>query len=366
MFPGLIPSTFESESQGRNRAFGDAMKTLRARQRVMEFVSATALATFDVEQQEVVRRSVMGDSITPKDIRLIGPYFNRNGVFSVYKIPDSIAIGLGRIVGVHKWYHSIMPTRLVAYNIRGRILRQYHVIREDDRLMRVEGIDKLNDEELILANQTRGMRWTENAETLRVQLEWWNSLSRDPTVPYNTLFWIKPTRYSLRKSMNNLPLEQRRQMLGIQNLPESVRSGLEALCDTVDTASKIVAEPETADKIVEKIADITDSAKMGDKDISSTKSIGVYLTEENVKNMFIKLRKNKSEEEPVLVSEVIEAIGHETHNSTHSVSNLLDAFDYGAGSKPITEAALKSIGARCRSTPEEPKATPDKGRKRKG
>ncbi|EPY20370.1 hypothetical protein STCU_09026 [Strigomonas culicis] len=357
MFPGLIPSTFESESQGRNRVFGDALGTLRARQRVMEFVSATALATFNSDQQEVIRRSVVGDTITPKDIRLIAPFFSRTGPFSVYEIPDSIAVGLGRIVGVYRWYHSLIPTTFAARSLRGRIIQKYHTIREDDRIMRMEGIDKLDDEELVKANVSRGMRWTETPDTLRVQLEWWNSLSRDPVVPYNTLFWIKPTRYSLRKSMNSLPIEQRRQMLGIQNMPESVRSSLEALCETVDSVRNIEEEPITADKIAEKVADITDSAKMGDKDIANLQSIGAYLTEETVKKMFTKLRKNKSEGQPVLVSEVIEAVGHETHNSTHVVSNLFDTFDYGAGSKPISEATLISIGARCRAYTNKPAGT---------
>lgn len=356
MFPGLIPSTFESESQGRNRAFGDAIKTLRARQRVMEFVSATALATFDKEQQEVIRRSVMGDSINPKDIRLVATFFDRDGPFSVYTIPDNIAVGLGRIVGAYRWYHSLLPSRVVGRLIRPQILKKYHAVREDDRMLRLEGTDDLTEEELIKANQVRGMRWTENSETLRVQLEWWNSLARDASVPYNTLFWIKPTRYGLRKSMNNLPVAQRRQLLGIQNLPESVRSSLEALCDSVDTVSKIEDQPNTVDKIVQKIEDITDSVKISDKDLSLQGiqvAVGAYLTEENVKKMFGKLRKNKLEEEPVLLSDVIDAVGHETHNSSHVVSTLFDAFDHGAGSKPITEAALVAIGARCRADAEK-------------
>lgn len=52
--------------------------------------------------------------------------------------------------------------------------------------------------------------------------------------------------------------------------------------------------------------------------------------------MFNALRANKLESEPVTVSDVIEYIGHETHNSSHIVSTIFDAFDYDAGSKSIT------------------------------
>ncbi|TPP50812.1 Signal peptide peptidase family protein [Leishmania donovani] len=366
MFPGLIPSTFESESQGRNRLYGDAMKTLRARQRAMDYLSATALATFDKEQQEVIRRAVMGDSIAPKDIRLVAPYFGRDGPFSVFKVPDNIVVGLGRSVGVYKWYHSLLPTRVLSPIMRRSIIRRYHEAREDDRLIRLEGLDGMNNDELVKANQTRGMRWTEGTETLRVQLEWWNSLAQDDSVPYNTLWWIKPTRYSIRKSMNNLPVEQRRQLLGIQNLPETVRASLETLCETVDTMSSISDEPNSADKLVEKIEKITSSAEKSDSDIGFEglqEAVGAYLTEENVKRMFEKLSKKKLPEESVVVSDVIECIGQETHNSSHVVSTVFDAFDYGAGSKPITEKALLGIGARCRKAvrpPPAPKAAEEK------
>jgi LETM1 and EF-hand domain-containing protein 1, mitochondrial len=351
MFPGLIPSTFESESQGRNRLYSDAMSTLRARQRVMDYLSATALATFDKDQQEVIRRSVRGDSIAPKDIRSVAQHFGRDGPFSVLKVPDNIAVGLGRSVGVYKWYHGLLPTRFSASIMRRAVIRRYHEVREDDRLIRLEGIDIMTNSELIKANQTRGMRWTEETETLRVQLEWWNSLAQDGSVPYNTLWWIKPSRYSIRKSMNSLPVTQRRQLLGIQNLPEAVRASLETLCETVDAMPSISDDAKSADKLVEKIEKITLSAEKSDSEIGFEgvqEAVGAFLTEENVTRMFEKLRKNKLPEESVVVSDVIEYIGQETHNSSHVVSTLFDAFDYGAGSKPITEKVLVGIGARCR------------------
>lgn len=363
MFPGLIPSTFESESQGRNRLFSDAMSTLRARQRVMDYLSATALATFDKDQQEVIRRSVRGDSIAPKDIRSVAQYFGHDGPFSVLKVPDNIAVGLGRSVGVYKWYHSLLPTRFSASVMRRAIIRRYHEVREDDRFIRLEGVDVLTNDELIKANQNRGMRWTEGTETLRVQMEWWNSLAQDGSVPYNTLWWIKPSRYSIRKSMNNLPLAQRRQLLGIQNLPEAVRTSLETLCDTVDTMPSISDDAKSADKLVEKIESITSSAEKSDSEIGFEgvqEAVGAFLTEENVTKMYEKLRKNKLPEESVVVSDVIECIGQETHNSSHVVSTLFDAFDYGAGSKPITEKVLVGIGARCRKAakPSPPSPPP--------
>ncbi|EKG04658.1 hypothetical protein TCSYLVIO_004267 [Trypanosoma cruzi] len=351
MFPDLIPSTFETKSQGRSRAFSAALGTLRARQRVMEYLSTTAFVSFTKEQQEVVRSCALGGSVNASQIKLIAPHFGRDGPLSVYKCPDSVALGLARTVGVFKSYHGFFPTKVIAPYMRRKVIRHYHKTREDDRLLRLEGLDDLTDEELIKANLVRGMRWTEDAETLRIQLEWWVSLGRDPDVPYNTLFWVKPTRFSLKESMRRLPLEQRRQMLGIQYLPEGVRGNLETLCETVDTVPTLGDDRIDADRILEKLEDLSAKTKSSDRDISFHDiqvSFGAYLTEANVKMMFERIRKGKTANESVTVSDVIDFIGSETHNSSHVVSTVFDAFDQGQGAKPITEATLISIGARCR------------------
>ncbi|RNF02505.1 leucine zipper-EF-hand containing transmembrane protein 2 [Trypanosoma conorhini] len=366
MFPDLIPSTFETKSQGRNRAFSAALGTLRARQRVMEYLSTTAFVSFTKEQQEVVRSCALGESVSASQIKLIAPHFDRDGPLSVYKCPDSVALGLARTVGVFKTYHGFFPAKIMAPYMRRKIIRHYHNTREDDRFLRLEGLDDLTDEELIKANLVRGMRWTEDAETLRIQLEWWVSLSRDSEVPYNTLFWVKPTRYSLKESMKRLPLEQRQQLFGIQYLPEAVRGNLETLCETVDTVPNLGDDLSDADRIVEKLEDLNAKTKSSDRDISfhdTQVSIGEYLTEANVKMMFERIRKGKTANESVTVSDVIDFIGTETHNSSHIVSTVFDAFDQGQGTKPITEATLVSIGARCRgasksSTHDAPKKIP--------
>ncbi|KAG8345471.1 putative LETM1 like protein [Trypanosoma vivax] len=352
MFPDLIPSTFETKSQGRNRIFTTAMGTLRARRQVMEFLSSTALVSFTKEQQEVVRSSAMGEAVNANQIRLIASHFGRDGPFNVYNTPDSITLFLARTLGVYKMHHNLLPSNIMSPYMRRKIIRHYNSIRVDDRMLRLEGLDDLTDEELIKANIVRGMRWTEDAETLRIQLEWWISLSRDPEVPYNTLFWVKPTRYSLRDSLKRLPVEQRRQLLGIQYLPESIRGNLETLCETVDTASTMNdGKPKDADQIVEKLEELNTKTKNSDKDIAIQDiqvSLGAYLTEANVKNMFERIRKTKTTNECVTVADVIDFIGNETHNSSHVVSTVFDAFDQGSGTKSITESTLKSIGARCR------------------
>lgn len=367
MFPGLIPSTFETESQGRNRAFGEAYKTLRARQRLTEFLSASAIALFTPEQQEVVRRSVFGEAITPSDIRLVAPHFSDSGPFNVYKLPDYVVQNLSRVLGVHRWYYNLLPSRVTANMMRRGILRNFHSVREDDRFLRVEGLDDLTHEELLLANQRRGMRWTENTETLRIQLEWWSALARDPNVPFSTLFWLKPTRYTLRKSLNSLPLTQRRQLLGIQSLPETVHSSLEALCETVDSVTQIENGGTTADELAEKVEDINKIVNLIDRDIDVqgiAHVLGEYLSAANIRQMFASIREKKLEEEDVVLSDVIDYLGRHLHHSTHVVSTVFDGFDYGAGSKPITEKALLAIGARCRAVVQS-KAPTEKANKKK-
>lgn len=355
MFPGLIPSTFETEAQGKSKAYQSAMQTLLARQRMSEYMTTTLL-TMTKDHTEVLRRVASGDSLDKKQIKSIAHLCGRDGVLGIYRLPPPILASLARTTGVYKGWHRLMPQKFLVPQLRRLILDHYTKLKRDDFLLAEEGMDGLTEEELRKANLARGMRSAESKETLRVQLEWWVALAKDPRVPYNTLFWVKPTRNSLRKTMEGLPVEQRRLLLGIHHLPEHVRASLEKLCENVEgRKEKIVSssaqDTEDADTLAQKVEDKLHAAEVTGKELDVQNAqllLGDYITPENVRTIFAEIRRELPPNRPVTVGDVTDRLGPDVGISSHIVSNVFDAFDFGSGKKEITEANLLSIGARCK------------------
>lgn len=350
MFPGLIPSTFETEAQGRNKAFQSAMQTLIARQRMNEYMT-TALLASSKDHTDILRRVAVSDSLDRKQIKSIAPMCGRDGPLGIYRLPPAILICLARTIGVYKGWYAVLPQRVLVPKLRKEIIAFYMKLKRDDHMLDTEGIESLTEEELIKASQMRGMRWAERKDVLLVQLEWWVQLAKDPKVPYNTLFWVKPTKNSLRKTMQSLPVDQRRQLLGIQHLPEQVRASLEKLCDAVDGGK--VADLQSghdADTLALKVEETRTAEACSGKDLevqNAQQILGAYLTKENVKRIFDEVTLEKPPNKPVTVADVTDHLGPDVGISSHIVSNIFDAFDFGVGKKEITEANLLSIGARC-------------------
>ena len=198
-------------------------------------------------------------------------------------------------------------------------------MKSDDLQLDAEGMEVLTTEERVKANQMRGMRWTESSDTLLVQLEWWVALAKDPKVPYNTLFWLKPTRYHIRKTMEGLPIEERRRLLGIQHLPGTVRTSLEQLCETVDSGKsnrgKLTGESEDADSIAQHVEERSAAESTGkDLDVQMQKKLAIT----SLKTM------KRIYEETVLsfhrqrrVSDVTERLGL-MWGCPHIISNIFD------------------------------------------
>ena len=354
MFPGLIPSTFETESQGRTRAFRTALATMKAKNRLLEYMTTTVVALHP-QHADVLQRATCSDSLNVKQIRSIAHLCGKDGPLGLHQLPPEILFALAVSIGVDKFYDRLVPKRMLAGRLRRDVVAKYRKVREDDYSLDEEGMSDLSAEELVKANQMRGMRWTESKDTLLLQLEWWIALSKDSKVPYNTLWWLKPTRYNLRKSMSDLPLDVRRQLLGIHNLPPTMRDSLEVLCDKVEGKKQEVLLDEdkamNADQLAEEVDAIAERAKKVENDFDLKEvreSIGTYLTEANTEKLFAHCSRDNKRD--VTVSDAVEYIANETHLSSHVVSTVFDALEYDNGTKPISKKSLVSIGRRCRET----------------
>lgn len=352
MFPGLIPSTFETESQGRTAAFRSAMATMKARNRLTEYMTTTIVALHP-QHADVLHRATCSDSMNVKQIRSIAYLCNKDQPLGFNQLPPDILFALAVSVGVDKFYDRFLPKRMLVKRLRKDIVQKYRKVHEDDYSLDAEGMSDLSLEELVKANQIRGMRWTESMDTLALQLEWWVTLSKDPKVPYNALWWVKPTRHNLRKSMNDLPLEMRRQLLGINTLPVTLRDSLEGLCDKVEGKREEVLVDDgkalNADQLAQEVAVIADRAKRVDNDTELQDvrlAIGAFLVAEaNVDRLWKHCSRNATRD--VTVSDAVDFVANETHLSSHVVSTVFDALEFDQGGKAITKKQLVSIGLRC-------------------
>ena len=347
MFPTLIPSTFETESQGRTRAYRGAMRTLLARKKLLEHMTSVVLAT-NPEHADILRRASCGDTLTPEHIRVIAPFCDKVRPLSLGKLPPELIVELGKTVGVYHPIYRVLPKAMIAQRVRADVVAYTQKLKRDDLQLDAEGMGDLPMEELIKANQQRGMRWTESKDTLLVQLEWWVELAKDPKVRYGTLFWIKPTRFNLRKSMTNLPLDQRRQFLGIHTLPSNVRDNLELLCDKVDRKPNNELKSD-ADSLAAEVDVIATQEQAAGKDTDQKEvrdALAVFLTEANIDTFFRTcVRPDKKE---LTVSDAVEYIAGATHMGSHGVSTVFDAFNLDQGSAPIVKANLLALAKRCR------------------
>ena len=349
MFPNMIPSTFETESQGRNRAFGMARSTSKARQRLIEYATTQMVATGHAQQRlDILRRATVGDAINQSMIKSVAPLFQPEGPLHFQKLPPDIIINLAKVTGVYSPWFRILPNSLLASPMKHRLQKKWEKLGADDDLLEKEGLADLTRDELEKVCQVRGMRWVDNTEALEEQVQAWISLSADPLVPYHTLFFFKPTANSLQDSLKTCPKEARQKLLGMQQLPDSVKEGLDRLCEKIDSKGEqeLNQEESTASR-ARRVAKIVQDAEKSGNELDQTilPPIVEYLNAKNIEELYNEI---EAEHGKVTISTTIEYLASDIHASSHIVSNVFDAMEMGDGSTLVTKSALAGLVARCK------------------
>lgn len=352
MFPTMIPSTFESESQGTNRAFSTAMRTMLARRRLLEFAT-TQILFVGSDYQDVLRAASCGDPMTEKMIRRVAPHFAANGVLAFSQLPPDILHTLGSSLGVGiPRLLSIFPYSWTSEMTKKKIVAHWTKLHQDDMLLKQEGIGDLTRDELEKACQQRGMRWADKTDALGDQLRSWIVLAADPVVPYQTLFFFKPTANSLERSMETCPMEQRKKLLRIQgNLPPAVQDTLQRLCENVEATPQESLElaEESADERRRRLQKLSSEAKVTTSDIDdqrANEAIAAFLGDEARIAAHYQALLDKHGK--VTVAVMIEFLARQTQHSSHVISNVFDAFEMGDGSTEVTLPMMNALAARCR------------------
>ena len=366
IFPELIPSTFETEAQGKNKAFSKVNATRVARKRLVEYMAMQVLHYDQANKiSDVLRRASSGDPVRFEHIKIVAPMCNKSGPLSVHNIPYDVLQSLAQVCGVYQSYYALLPASIGAPRLREAVLGHFRKLRKDDQALRDEGLALLTSDELVKANFARGMRWTETDEALMSQLDMWLRAAGEADVPYSTLFWVKPTEHSLHRTMMKLPVEARRKLLGISNLPLSVRESLERVIENVhedrDTES---AETEAtrrerevdADDLAEIVkARKADFKKAATADLMHSETaalIAKYLTDANIDALFTEIEGRK-QTGPVTLSDLIEYLAPDIGQSSHEVSKVFDSLEMGKGSDRITRGAIGPFVSRLRAIERE-------------
>ncbi|KNC83222.1 hypothetical protein SARC_04521 [Sphaeroforma arctica JP610] len=195
LFPQMLPSTFD-EKFPEDEYFSEVPDQLRhKRMLALHLCEEANLAHCPIgEVKEALMRVRLGSSLTVNDIRLVAPLVKGR-------------ITLPKLVSEPNLIHSLSvlldcKTTGSPDAMATRIQKKMAVLKYDDKMLYVEGIDDLSRVELVVANRRRTLRHSLiSTEALQQQLKWWVELSIDPKVPNLLLLFMAPNaKPSIEKS----------------------------------------------------------------------------------------------------------------------------------------------------------------------
>ncbi|CAN8254182.1 unnamed protein product [Cochlearia groenlandica] len=226
LFPNMLPSTFQDKMKEE-----EALKRkLLARIEYAKFLQETAK-----EMAKEVKHSRTGDvKKTAEDLDGFldkvrrGQIVQNDEILGFAKLfNDELTldnISRSRLVSMCK-YMGISPFGTDAY-LRYMLRKRLRSIKEDDKLIRAEGVDSLSEAELREDCRERGMLGLVSVEEMRQQLRDWMDLSLNHSVPSSLLILSRAFTVSgrvkaedaVRATLSSLP-DEVVDTVGITSLP---------------------------------------------------------------------------------------------------------------------------------------------------
>eukprot|EP01103_Thecamoeba_quadrilineata_P012400 TRINITY_DN3190_c0_g2_i1.p1 TRINITY_DN3190_c0_g2~~TRINITY_DN3190_c0_g2_i1.p1 ORF type:complete len:495 (-),score=122.94 TRINITY_DN3190_c0_g2_i1:61-1545(-) len=179
LFPGMLPSTFETTDQKKKKQ----KQQLKVKIEMAKFFQqCTANLIRDSHKEEAseedflefVQKIRMGLPVSNKEIIRFAKVFKEE--FALENISHDQLQSMCRFFGLA----SFGPRYYLIYQLE----RKFQTLRKDDKLLQAEGMDSLTLEDLVQANHARGMKVEgRSKETLRKQLQEWLSLALEEDIP---------------------------------------------------------------------------------------------------------------------------------------------------------------------------------------
>tara|TARA_B100000085_G_scaffold243026_1_gene234710 strand:+ start:131 stop:2248 length:2118 start_codon:yes stop_codon:yes gene_type:complete len=183
----MLPSTFRDELKYEE----ELKRKLKAKIEVAKFLQDTVKvmakglkhSSSGVKREkadalyEFMNAVRSGKTVTNEQIVRFAKLFNDD--FTLDNINRTQLVNMCKFVGISPYGTDTF----LRYQLRNK-LRE---IKQDDRLIQLEGVEGLSDEELKSAARTRGMRWEEDRKELERQLNDWLELSLQNNLPSSLL-----------------------------------------------------------------------------------------------------------------------------------------------------------------------------------
>ncbi|CAN7135041.1 unnamed protein product [Brassica rapa subsp. narinosa] len=246
LFPNMLPSTFQDKMKEE-----EALKRkLLARIEYAKFLQETAKEmakevkhsrTGEAKQtaEDLVRKGrlvqndeilgfakLFNDELTLDNIsRFVAPFLLnlRNVLLCVHVLTSLSSIYRPRLVSMCR-IMGISPYGTDAY-LRYMLRKRLRSIKEDDKLIRAEGVDSLSEAELREDCRERGMLGTLTVEEMRQQLRDWMDLSLNHSVPSSLLILSRAFTVAgrveadaVRATLSSLP-DEVVDTVGVTSLP---------------------------------------------------------------------------------------------------------------------------------------------------
>ncbi|KAL1189561.1 hypothetical protein V5N11_029919 [Cardamine amara subsp. amara] len=271
LFPNMLPSTFQDKMKEE-----EALKRkLLARIEYAKFLQETAK-----EMAKEVKHSRTGDlKKTAEDLDEFlekvrsGQIVQNDEILGFAKLfNDELTldnISRPRLVSMCK-YMGISPYGTDAY-LRYMLRKRLRSIKEDDKLIRAEGVDSLSEAELREDCRERGMLGLVSVEEMRQQLRDWMDLSLNHSVPSSLLILSRAFTVSgrvkaedaVRATLSSLP-DEVVDTVGITSLPsEDPVSERRRKLEYLEMQEELIKEEE--EKEEEELTRIKD-VKGGEED----------------------------------------------------------------------------------------------------
>jgi LETM1 and EF-hand domain-containing protein 1 len=354
MFPGLIPSTFETETQGKSKAFSSELVKMRARTKLQEY-STTQIVAVSFGYNDILRAVAHGDKLSVDHIKRVTPMFLTGEPLGYDKLPTEIVASLCKVTGSYRTYYDFVPGKWSKPYMVARLDKCVVKMKADDTLLQEEGLSMLTRDELEKANHARGMRWVDDDAALIAQLQDWIALSHDEAVPYHTLFFVKPTYHTLKQSMRSLPLDTRRKLLGIMTgtLPVHLADSMAELVEKVDKHDE--AEFDASQATPEEIAGRAENtaniymASMQELKNHDRDAVLKYFKARKIDDMYTELKAtSKCGTGKVTVAATIDHLAAHAKVSRHVISTLFDALEVSDHTALLKRSSFTALLSRIK------------------
>eukprot|EP00929_Paragymnodinium_shiwhaense_P011974 TRINITY_DN11845_c0_g1_i1.p1 TRINITY_DN11845_c0_g1~~TRINITY_DN11845_c0_g1_i1.p1 ORF type:complete len:618 (+),score=197.71 TRINITY_DN11845_c0_g1_i1:110-1963(+) len=255
IFPGLIPSTFETGAQVRKNKIMRNLHNGVKRRRMFEFMVARMVMKDKLQDNprrtQLLKAALDGSVISADDIRELAHNFDDDGPLGFNNLPKYVVSDLCQIMDVDSWLswleRQVLPKKWHSVRLRFQVQKEFEKRLEDDKCLADTDLHSLTIQELERENDRRRMRWYGPPEVLIKQLEDWLSLSLDPDIPSHALLFIQPCASDSDVMLNFLSQEERDHILGLDKFSDTkTYRQLRAVTDAARSAEAKAKEQQKA------------------------------------------------------------------------------------------------------------------------